>query len=67
MAKEKPITNITLRLVGEDGNAWSIMGRASRALRQNGRGDLVNEFTAECMSGNYDHLLQTCERYFVCE
>jgi hypothetical protein len=53
--------HITVKLVGADGNAFSIMGRVMSALR---RGDVLFEeqiqFRDECMSGDYDHLLQTC-------
>lgn len=62
---EKTITNIRLKLVGEDGNAFAILGRARRALRRGGRADLVETFTKECTSGDYDNLLATCARYFV--
>ena len=65
--QQEPITDIRLKLVGEDGNAFMIMGRAMQALRRNGRADLIEQFTKECTSGNYDNLLATCMRYFVCE
>ena len=67
MATQKPITDIKLTLVGADGNAFSSMGRARQALRRGGRADLIEEFTKECTSGDYDHLLQTCMRYFDCD
>lgn len=63
----KPITNIKLKLVGEDGNAYAIMGRACRELRRNGRADLVESFTKECTSGDYNNLLATCMKYFDCD
>lgn len=53
--------NITVKLVGEDGNAFAIMGRVTSALR---RADVPLEerikFREECMSGNYDNLLRIC-------
>ena len=64
---QEPITNLKLKLVGEDGNAFSIMARARQLLRRNGRADLIEQFTKECTSGNYDNLLATCARYFDCE
>ena len=67
MATEKPITNLKLKLVGEDGNAFSIMGRARQALRRGGRADLIDQFTKECTSRDYDNLLATCMRYFDCD
>ena len=64
--QQEPITNLKLKLVGEDGNAFMIMGRARQLLRRNGRADLIEQFTKECTSGSYDHLLATCARYFDC-
>lgn len=49
-----------LQLVGEDGNAFVILGRAGKALRQGGATEAeIAEFRKEAMSGNYDHVLQT--------
>lgn len=67
MANESKNTGLKLKLVGEDGNAWFIMGRAAQVLRANGKGALVKEFQAECMSGDYQHLLATCMEWFDCE
>ncbi len=39
-------------------NAFSIMGRARQTLRRGGRADLIDAFTKECTSGDYDHLLR---------
>ena len=64
-AAKEPITDIKLTLVGEDGNAFAIMGRARQALRRNGRADLIEAFTKECTSGDYNNLLATCLKYFV--
>ena len=48
---------IKVRLVGEDGNAFAIMGAVSKALR---RAEIdPTPYTDEAMSGDYDHLLQT--------
>ncbi len=54
-----------LVLVGEDGNAFSILGRARRAAR--GAGWTTEEWEAvmaEAMSGDYDHLLATMMEHF---
>ncbi len=64
-AAKEPVTDIKLKLVGEDGNAFAIMGRARQALRRNGRSDLIDAFTQECTSGDYSNLLATCMKYFV--
>ena len=56
--------NIKVQLSGEDGDAFAIMGTVSKALRKNKISeDLIVEFKAEAMSGDYDHLLQTCMRW----
>jgi hypothetical protein len=51
---------VKVKLVGKDGNAFSILGRVMKAMR---RARLpreeVNAFTAEATSGDYDHLLRT--------
>ena len=67
MASENKNTGLKFKMVGEDSNAFSIMGRAARLLRQNGMGDKVAAFQSECMSGDYDHLLATCTEWFDCE
>lgn len=58
---------IEVDLSGEDGNAFMIMGRVRKAMRQagvpNGR---IEQFTADCQSGDYNHLLQTCMRWVTC-
>jgi hypothetical protein len=57
-----------LRLIGEDGNAFAILGRASKLLRDHGLDkDVVDQFLAEARSGDYSQLLETCERWFTCD
>lgn len=53
-----------LKLTGTDGNAFSIMGRAGRALRAAGRGKDVETYMAEAMAGDYDNLLRVTMRWF---
>jgi hypothetical protein len=59
MTTEKPV----VQLVGTDGNAFAIMGKVARALRQAGRPDLVKQYMDEATSGDYDHLLQVTMKY----
>jgi hypothetical protein len=55
---------VEVELVGHDGNGFVIMGRVSAALKRAGvPKQEVDEFLAECMVGDYDHLLQTCMRW----
>lgn len=54
-----PRTNIEVQLVGQDGNAFAIMGAVTKALRQNGyTPDDIDEYKKEAMSGDYDNLLR---------
>lgn len=57
---EKP----EVTLIGEDGNAFSIIGRCTKALKRAGapRG-VIDAFTSEAMSGDYNHLLRTAAKY----
>ncbi len=56
--------NVHVRLVGEDGNAWAILGRVSAALKRAGIGKEESDaFFAEATAGDYDHLLQTAMRW----
>ena len=54
-----------LRLVGADGNAFAILGRAFEAARASGWSiDHWKKFRDEAMSSDYDHLLATCVEHF---
>lgn len=55
--------DVEVQLSGEDGNAFFIMGKVTRALRRAGYGDEIDEFIAEATSGDYDHLLQTAMKW----
>ena len=56
--------NIHVQLSGEDGNAFTILGRVRRAMRAGGvPADDIEAFTNEATSGDYDHLLQACMKW----
>ena len=55
---------INIELVGEDGNAYSILGRCTLALKRNGLRDEVEAFRKEATSGDYDNLLRTVLAWF---
>ena len=56
---------VQVQLTGNDGNAYAILGNCQKAARQAGlTKDQIDEFVNEAMSGDYDHLLQTCMKYF---
>ncbi len=53
-----PETKPIVRLVGHDGNAFSIMGRVKQALKRAGADkEYIDEYLSEATSGDYDHLL----------
>ena len=54
----------TCRLVDEDGNVFSILGRVCQTLRENGHPDQADEVTNRVMScGSYDEALQIVMDY----
>lgn len=56
--------NVNVRLVGEDGNAFAILGRVQKALTKAGVSkEERKEFFDEATSGDYDDLLQTCMKW----
>jgi hypothetical protein len=59
--------NVHVNLVGEDGNAFAILGRVMKAMR---RADVdpaeIKAFQQEATGGDYDRLLQTCMRWVDC-
>ena len=56
--------NITVELVGNDGNAFAILGTVKRSLKKaNVPQEEIDKFMTEATSGNYDYLLATCMRW----
>jgi hypothetical protein len=52
------------KLIGEDGNVFSIIGRVRDALRKAGQDDRAREFVERAFrSGSYDAVLQLCLEY----
>jgi len=52
--------DIQVQLIGQDGNAFAIMGSVQRALRKAGASkEEINQYLKEAMSGDYDNLLRT--------
>lgn len=55
--------SITVELVGQDGNAFSILGRVQRAMRKaKVPPDEIAAFMTEATGGDYDNLLQVVMR-----
>lgn len=54
---EHPEVRVTL--IGEDGNAFSILGRVRAAMREAGLSQSeIDRYTEAATSGDYDHLLR---------
>ena len=62
-----PKTSVKVQLLGGDGNAFVILGTVKNALKRAGHSELVDEFMAEAMNGDYDHLLATVMDYVEVE
>lgn len=63
---------VTVELIGEDGNAFAVMGAVSKALAKHLRNEgadrvqidkALKEYKDEAMSGDYDNLLQVSMRW----
>jgi hypothetical protein len=55
---------VHVRLVGEDGNAFAIMGRVASALKDAGIPQAeIDKYYEESTSGDYDHLLRTATQW----
>jgi hypothetical protein len=65
-AEMKPkYPHIDVRMVGEDGNAFAIIGRCLRQMRNAGcTQEQRDEFQSEVTAGDYNHLLCTVMNYF---
>ena len=67
----KTTTQPEITLVGQDGNAFNLLGIAKRAASKHNRtaddDDKIDwdAIQTEAMSGDYDHLLQTLMKHFV--
>ena len=63
MIREKqPQSEIVIDLTGPDGNAFALMGYATRFAKQLGLDSKT--ITAEMMSGDYENLLEVFDKNF---
>ena len=61
-------TGVVVDLLGEDGNAFAIMGRVRKAMRRAGvENDVIEAYTKEATAGDYDHLLRVTMDYVEVE
>ena len=64
MKAEKP----TCKIIGKDGNAFAILGKVTKALKEAGADkDIIKQYQEEATSGDYNHLLVTTMRYVKVE
>jgi hypothetical protein len=55
---------VHVKLTGEDGNVYFIVGRVIQALADAGVSqETINEFWSEATASDYDHALRTCMRW----
>lgn len=56
--------NIEVQLTGQDGNAFFIIARVNKALKEAGVSkEEIDDFMEDAMSGDYDHVLQTVMKW----
>lgn len=61
-------SNVSVRLVGQDGNAFAILGRVAKAMRIEGVSkEQIDSYLHEAMSKDYHHLLQTTIETVNCD
>jgi hypothetical protein len=61
---KEPLTKPTVKLIGQDGNAFAIMGRVKKALRRAGADkEYIDKYLSEATSGDYNYLLAVSMEY----
>ncbi len=55
--------DVTVRLAGEEGNAFSILGRVSEALKRAGYKESAQKYIEDATSGDYNNLLRASMEY----
>ena len=67
MTVEPKYPDVQVTLVGEDGNAFAIIARVTKALKAAGEREAAAEFQQAAMrSDSYDALLQLCMEWVDC-
>ena len=60
--------DITVQLVGQDSNAYNLLGICRRAMKRARLPESeIEAFTQEATSSDYNHLLITCTEWFNVE
>ena len=64
-AKQEHTGPIIIDLTGPDGNAFALIGLATRLAKQLGiDSHTINVIKTKMMSGDYEHLLKVFDKYF---
>ena len=64
-SKQAHVGPIVVDLTGPDGNAFALMGLATRLAKQLGiDSHTINVIKTKMMSGDYEHLLKVFDKYF---
>jgi len=59
-----PSSKPTVKLIGQNGNAFSVMGNVKRALKRAGADqEYIDQYLEEAISGDYNHLLTVSMKY----
>lgn len=59
-----PKHDIYVKLIGENGNAFNIIGKVRKEMKRNEiPNNEIDKFINEAMNGDYDNLLRTCMKY----
>ena len=59
---------VSVELIGKDGNAFLVLGKICKALRKAGASQSeIDQFKTEATSGDYDNLLRVCMEWITVE
>ena len=68
MKTEVKFPHVQVKLIGEDSNSFSIMGRVREAMSEGGCSkEEIERYIELATSGNYDNLLQTTMATVSCD
>jgi hypothetical protein len=60
--------HVRVKLIGEDGNVFFILGRVSQAMKREQVSDAEQKaFMAEAMSNDYDHALRVVDQWVTAD
>ena len=61
---KEPSSKPSVKLIGQDGNAFAVMGRVKQALKSAGADkEYIDQYISEATAGDYNHLLSVSMEY----